>query len=446
MSDKSWTEEFFFEWPPPEWINAVYDDRQVFRPFSPPQGKWVLGRSVGTGRRPSQDQIQVLWLLVQHDGMYMRKYVAKVFPGYTEENAYSQLRRVPPRIPKKLQGVKDELDPYTNEARVYSRINALCPSSQRIYFPEFHGVMTDLDISKFTCGYVNRRAVILELIRPRLASRRILAACTERNLEFKNRLSALGFLSVFELEYYISLFHDRIRRLLALHRLGITHGDVRDDHFRLSGDFHDTVLYDFSVSYTFSPVTPYLINFRRPRSLKDISESEQAMVREDIIERAEKLDFREYLVKSTGSTESAIVDALFQPLEDEILELIILRVKFRPDVFSMPSVNSVFPFLECLCPTDDCTWHIRRGRLLESYTPIWVMSIADSSGQTVMDFTSDRNCAQNREDAKVRYLLCLIPKKWGLEGVRSPLVSICSSLPRNDHGCIKTWLDFTNYI
>ncbi|KAE8408171.1 hypothetical protein BDV37DRAFT_279120 [Aspergillus pseudonomiae] len=353
MSDKSWTEEFFFEWPPPEWINAVYDDRQVFRPFSPPQGKWVLGRSVGTGRRPSQDQIQVLWLLVQRDGMYMRKYVAKVFPDYTEENAYSQLRRVPPRIPKKLQEVKDELDPYTNEARAKACITT---------------------------------------------------------------------------------------------KLDITHGDVRDDHFRLPGDFHDTVLYDFSVSYTFSPVTPYLINFRRPRSLKDISESEQAMVREDIIERAEKLDIREYLVKSTKSTESAIMDALFQPLEDEILELIILRVKFRPDVFSMPSVNSVFPFLEGLCPTDDCTWHIRRGRLLESYTPIWVMSITDSSGQTVMDFTFDRDFAQRREEAKVKYLLCLIPKKWGVEDVRSPLVSICSSLPRNDHGCIKTWLDFNNYI
>lgn len=160
-----------------------------------------------------------------------------------------------------------------------------CPSSERIYYPEFHGVITEFERSRFIYGFINPRAIVLEPIRPKLASRRILAAHSDDACEIWNRLNIIGLLSDFELEYYHSLFHDRIRRLLALHRLGITHGDVRDDHFRLPGDFHDTVLYDFSISYTFSPVMPYLVNFRPPCSLKNISEIEQAMVEQQIFER-----------------------------------------------------------------------------------------------------------------------------------------------------------------
>ncbi|PYI01819.1 hypothetical protein BO78DRAFT_378263 [Aspergillus sclerotiicarbonarius CBS 121057] len=440
MGDKSWTEKFFFQWSPPDWINAVHEDGQAFRPFLP-QGKWMLGRSVGTNLRSSQDQIQVLWLLVQYQEAFIPKYVVKVFPDYTEKAAQTQLRRFPSRVPKTLKEVKYELDPYVNEARAYHRIEMSCTSSERIYFPEFHGVITDLGISRFTSGYINPRAVVLESIRPKLASRRILSACRENSCEFQSQLNILGFLSVFETEYYHSLFHDRIRRLLALHRLGITHGDVRDDHFRLPGDFYDTVLYDFSHSYTFSPVTPYLVNFRPPCSLKDIANNEQAMVKQQICRRAEKLDFRAHLVESTGVAQSAIMDALFQPLKGESLELIILRVKFRPNAFSMPSVNSVFPFLEGIRPKDDYTWHIRRGRLLESYEPIWICSTTDSSGQTTMSFVSDTDCAQNTRGARCRYLLCLIPKEWGVDGVRSLLMSICLSLPRGTRGCIKTRLD-----
>lgn len=144
-----------------------------------------------------------------------------------------------------------------------------CTSSERVYFPEFHGVITDLGISKYIHGYVDPRAVVLEAIRPKLASRRILAACREDSCEFQQQLNILRSLSGFEVEYYHVLFHDRIRHLSVLHRLGVTHGDVRDDHFRLPGDFHDTVLYDFSHSYTFSLVAPYLIKFRPPRSLQD---------------------------------------------------------------------------------------------------------------------------------------------------------------------------------
>ncbi|PYH97904.1 hypothetical protein BO71DRAFT_416677 [Aspergillus ellipticus CBS 707.79] len=318
MSDESWTEKFFFRWPLPDWIHEI-------------QRKWILGRSVRTSLRSSQDQIQVLWLFVQYQETYVPKFVAKVFPDYTENDAQIQLRRFPSRIPKKLKEVKDELDSYINEARAYHRIEKSCTSSERIYFPEFHSIITDLGISKFTSGYTNPRAIVLEPIRPKLASRRILSAHGDHTCKLQNQLNILGSLSVFEMEYYHSLFYDRIRRLLALHRLGITHGDVRDDHFRLPEDFYNTVLYNFSHSYTFSPVTPYLVNFRPPYSLKDISDSEQAMVKQQMYSRAEKLDYRAYLIKSTGVAQPAIMDILFQPLKDEALELIILRVNFRPD-------------------------------------------------------------------------------------------------------------------
>ncbi|KAA8649498.1 uncharacterized protein ATNIH1004_002169 [Aspergillus tanneri] len=272
----------FFSQHPPSWINIAHVNEGGFEPFHTDR-KWILWKQVTTDRRAGPDRIQVLRLAIKCNGRYVYKYVAKVFPEYTERDARAQLRRIP--FKRDPRDVRDELDPFLNEARVFRRINNYCESSQRIYFPRFHGVITDLDDSKFFSGYFNRRAVVLEFIKPELSSRRILATrepdATERHWNFMLRLqSIVPSLSTFEVEYYCSLFIDRIRRLSALHNLAITHGDVRDDHFRLPGDFHDTVLYDFSVSYTFSSVPPYLINFRRPRSLKDISEYEQSCVEE----------------------------------------------------------------------------------------------------------------------------------------------------------------------
>ncbi|RAK96295.1 uncharacterized protein BO80DRAFT_497068 [Aspergillus ibericus CBS 121593] len=439
MSDKSWTEQFFSQWPWPDRIKAVRTNNRDFRPFLP-QRRWKLGRAVGTNLRSSEDQNQVLWLFIQDRETYVPKYVAKVFSEYTERDALFQLRRFPPRIPKNVKEAQDELDPYTNEARAYHCIEMSCTSSERIYYPEFHGVITDIGISRLTYGFINPRAIVLESIRPKLASRRILAAHGEDNSEIQNQLKQLG-LSDLELEYYHSLFHDRIRRLLVLHKLGITHGDVRDDHFRLPGDFYDTVLYDFSHSYTFSSVMPYLVNFRPPCSLKKISDYEQTMVKQQIYERAKNLDFRNYLEKSSGLTQAMLMDTLFQPLKEEPLELIILRVNFRPDAFSMPSVNSVFPFLEDISPKDDTTWHIRRGRLLESYESVWISSTTNDSGHTSTSIVSDLDFTENIAGANRRYFLCLVPKVWGVADVRSPLLNICSSLPRGARGCIKTSID-----
>ncbi|GFF98312.1 lipase/esterase, partial [Aspergillus udagawae] len=82
------------------------------------------------------------------------------------------------------------------------------------------------------------------------------------------------------------------------------------------------------------------------KSLKEISHYELKRVEEQVYERAKKLDLQDHIAKSTTATQKDIKDALFQPLQDGPLDLIILRVKTRPDAFSMPSLNSVFPFLE----------------------------------------------------------------------------------------------------
>ncbi|KAI2818316.1 hypothetical protein CBS115989_5211 [Aspergillus niger] len=285
------------------------------------------------------------------------------FPEYTERDAEMQLRRLPSRIPKTVKEVRDELDWFPNELRVFHRIDASCTSSQRIYFPEFHGVIKDLK-KYLGSPYAKHRAIALECIRPKLSSRRILAAHKEHSHgdKFKDKLSGLGSLSDFEVDYYDSLFTDRIRRLLTLHRLGITHGDIKDEHFRLPMDFFDTVLYDFSHSYTFSPVKPYLLSFSLPRPLKNISRYEQTMVESQVFERAEKLDLREHLVETIGATQSVIMDALIQPLQEELLELIILRVSGQVKIEITIVMKAAL-----LCVGQACSRCLQSGRICLGY-------------------------------------------------------------------------------
>ncbi|KAF4229291.1 hypothetical protein CNMCM8980_005044 [Aspergillus fumigatiaffinis] len=317
VNARDWTNIFFSSQSPPNFINVNYETQVDLKPFHLDREKWLLWKPVATDRRSGQDVIQVLWLVIKYHGRMVPKYVAKVL----------QLQRVPDLRNRGSRVVMNELDPFLNEVRVFQRIEKCCDNARKIYFPRFYGVVTDLDRSDFCSGYPNRRAIILEAIKPELASRRILAAHnhngTGRVESLRRGLQNLNLnLSDFEREFYCSLLADRCRRLSTLHSLAITHGDVKDEHFRLPGDFHDTVLYDFSVSYTFSPEPPYLVNFRSPQPLKVISDYEL---------RAKVLDFRDHLATSTGAAQKDIETALFQPLQDERLELIILRVKIRPD-------------------------------------------------------------------------------------------------------------------
>ncbi|KAL2811843.1 hypothetical protein BJX63DRAFT_397930 [Aspergillus granulosus] len=321
----TWANTFFSD-NPPEFINEV-ENCPSFRGFSPGTNQWCLGAHVDRSRRVDSTRIQVFWLQIKG----RRDHVAKVFPDYTLDQAARQLwqlRFYEYKIMSQIDKARYEFDPFYREARAYNHIERFCPGNEQIYFPQFHGVLAGLERSRFSSGYAQRRAVVLEAVKPKLRSRRILAA--DSNPMPKSFLLDIP-LSSFEREWYWSLLCDRLRRLAALHRIGILHGDLYDHHFRLPDDFYDTVLFDFSASYTFTPRQPFRVNRGRPRPLEIISEGERTRVELQLQERAELRDFHSYLVDSM--TESVVNYALHQSLEKEegLLEAIILKVWTRPD-------------------------------------------------------------------------------------------------------------------
>ena len=100
--------------------------------------------------------------------------------------------------------------------------------------------------------------------------------------------------------------------------------------------------------------------------------------------------------------------------------------------FSLPSLSSVFPFLEGVCPADDPTWHIRRSRSLDNYDSVWArckrsklpepLTLVSISGILQID-------AQQLEiDDRHYYFLCLVPKEWGTEGICAQISRFCSPL------------------
>lgn len=129
----------------------------------------------------------------------------------------------------------------------------------------------------------------METLRFDLASRCLLPAevpkYLEKNVaEIQEKLHGLG-LPAFEKQWYQSLFVDRLRILTVLHALAITHGDIKEEHFRLSDEFHDVGIFDFCRSYTYTPRFPYMTNAARPRTLKRAMEIERSHIQALVISR-----------------------------------------------------------------------------------------------------------------------------------------------------------------
>ncbi|CAG7978308.1 unnamed protein product [Penicillium olsonii] len=308
--------------------------------------------------------------------------------------------------------------------------------------------------SRFSSGYYHERAVVVEAIKPDLSSRRILSeAVNSQSESFLTILRMLSerfcttpgviLLSPFEQDWYHSLLKDRLRRLDALHRIGITHGDIRDHHFRLPDDIYDTVLYDFSESYTFSMKQPFRVNGGRPRPLSLISEGERERVLLHIFDRTASRDLRSHLIYFNSKTSvtgidskhtSSVDNALWQSLdeEEELLELIILKVFYHPDAFSMPTLNSIFPFLEAVCPSSDLCWHIRRGRLLHHYESVWAVFSDDKAHPELLTFDFEPQFESIEKLENTRFILCLLPHLWDSASLKTEsgltsLRKICSS-------------------
>ncbi|PYH94467.1 hypothetical protein BO71DRAFT_325301 [Aspergillus ellipticus CBS 707.79] len=407
----TWAHLFFSGSRPDLLKNKEFNGEEKFRPFCAETEDWKLGELVDKSRPTDASNIEVFWIRING----RRKYVGKVFPDYTEEQATMQLHRLGVsslRIPEVIDDAVREFDKFFREARAYNHLDLFCCRRERIYFPQFFGVVTDMSRSRFSSGYVHQRAVILEAIKPGLCSRRILGEDAYQLPEsFSSILEKLP-LSSFEREWYYSLLKDRLRRLDALHRIGLTHGDINDCHFRLPDDIYDTVLYDFSESYTFSEKLPFRVNSGRPRPLRRISQGERERVSVQIRQRAASRDLRSHLIRA--GSETSVDNALCQSLDEEkeLLELIILKACSRPDYFSMPTLNSVFPFLEKVCSKSDPCWHIRRGRLLHYYEPFWAVSHNEENRPASITFDGEIQFEMMEMDDKSHFILCLVPKSW----------------------------------
>ncbi|KAE8146874.1 hypothetical protein BDV25DRAFT_132567 [Aspergillus avenaceus] len=419
---QTWTEIFFDRQPPLNLDDMVHDSVPL-RQFPCHDKIWKLGERVSQDM-PAGRPILVLWIY---------------FPDYPEHEARAQLRRIPSEI-HSIDRVKNELDPFLNETRAYEHIDRCCPVSRRAYFPRFYGVITDINRSRFPERYrLRRRAIVLETIKPNLASRRILAA--ERFSvvvqEFGRRLRQLSLTS-FEIEWYQSLLDNRLRRVNALYDIGITHGDIRDDHFRIPGDFYDTVLYDFSISYTYSPNWPYCVNAGRPRSLSSIQKRERNHIQNQIYRRAEQLDIRNHIAQSCQTSLEIIEHEFCCPLNEKglDLEMIILKVMNRPDVFAMPSLATVLPFLERACPEHQPTWYISRARSLKQYESAWILHNESEKqpGVTEMSHEIISLCGKilaNIDNLEINhqsfFFLVLLPRDWVVEDLTRRLLAVCSS-------------------
>lgn len=299
-----WTAFFFQDCSPSlvELFSESNQDPNRFQQFRP--DAWSLGRRV-SGNTPPGHQILVLGLKVWK-GNSKVNYVAKTVSDPTLEitsktNSPGQSWGTPPEEAKariSLSGLKNysveevqrQLDPFLIESRAFEHIQRCCPEPLRAYFPRYFGVITDIKRQEYPMDYLFRsRAIVLETIKPELASRRILAAETRSAVDLTQQVEMFSkeldniVLSHFEKSWYQSLFSDRLRRLTALHNIGITHGDLKDEHFRLPEDFYDTVLYDFSSSYTFSPSRPCV---RLPKPLTILKNNEQSMLRGIVLNRS----------------------------------------------------------------------------------------------------------------------------------------------------------------
>lgn len=97
----------------------------------------------------------------------------------------------------------------------------------------------------------------------------------------------------------------------------------------------------------------------------------------------------------------------------------------------MPSLASIFPFLEAIRPEDSPAWHIDRARLLHRYEAAWIIHYGQSSAENPMELIS--LCGELLVDidklAMCRgcmFILLLIPRAWEVKGICDQLLETCA--------------------
>lgn len=120
----------------------------------------------------------------------------------------------------------------------------------------------------------------------------------------------------------------------------------------------------------------------------------------------------------------------------------------------MPTLNSVFPFLEALSPESDPCWCIRRGRLLHHYKYAWAAFAKRSTQPAEFIFDREPEFTMIEREKDPRFMLCLVPKSWtilvqetdlGFDGYYDKLRHFCSLLVLDDSsGAIIKREEFKN--
>ncbi|PYH94165.1 hypothetical protein BO71DRAFT_380100 [Aspergillus ellipticus CBS 707.79] len=366
---------------------------------------WKLGRPMRDDR-PALHSIIVLRLQVNRSA----SLVAKTF------------------FDKEYFESKRELDPFLNESRAYEHILYNCPPSKLSYFPTYSGVL-NLTREQYPRTYALRpRAIVLERIKPNLSSRRILGVSPGRKFHlfdsFVAEITELS-LSCFEKKWFTSLAIDRLRRLTALHEIGIIHRDICDEHFRLH-DYYDSVLYDFSHSYIVNSPWPFPKRFK---PLMELIHIEQTEVLGDILNRAKKSDLRAHIAATLNLNQETVVEFCTRKLEGMELELICLKTRHRPDTWTHPSLASIFPFLEAIRPTP--AWHITMSRLLQEFQSAWFSYTPETKHVDPIAFCGVECFEQNLDEIimEQNFLLILFPGSWEVDKQR---LLICARRVANE--------------
>lgn len=109
----------------------------------------------------------------------------------------------------------------------------------------------------------------------------------------------------------------------------------------------------------------------------------------------------------------------------------------------MPSLASVFPFLESIRSKEFQTWHISRAQLLHHYDCAWVLHSANTgpSCLTLVSIGDGDECSDvERLDMDWNtYFLVLFPQFWDRKEVENKWTTICNRvILSGEAGCIFT--------
>jgi hypothetical protein len=97
----------------------------------------------------------------------------------------------------------------------------------------------------------------------------------------------------------------------------------------------------------------------------------------------------------------------------------------------MPSLTSIFPFLEAIRPERHPTWHISRAQALDHYIPAWVShagGMNESEEMSLITFDGEKFCDTDKLSTGLSFFLILIPQSWDKKAIVGKLLGACTGV------------------